>query len=78
MTQTASSKDHFFSKSTEDEKHSEGELRKKKWQSAHWLYARSYQQEIILQIRWNLLMIVGLFKFKSENIFQFGLLTRSH
>lgn len=24
---TASSKDHFFSKSTEDEKHSEGELR---------------------------------------------------
>ena len=30
MTQTASSKDHFFSKSTEDEKHSEGELRKKK------------------------------------------------
>jgi hypothetical protein len=29
MTQTASSKDHFFSKSTEDEKHSEGELRSK-------------------------------------------------
>lgn len=25
---TASSKDHFFSKSTEEEKHSEGELKK--------------------------------------------------
>jgi hypothetical protein len=30
MTQTASSKDHFFSKSTEDEKHSEGEFKHEK------------------------------------------------
>lgn len=44
--QTASSKDHFFSKSTEDEKHSEGDFEltkktnKKLSRSAHWLFAR--------------------------------------
>lgn len=62
MTQTASSKDHFFSKSTEDEKHSEGELWK--WEnlytkSAHWLYAQSSEKEKFYTKLMELLMIVG-------------------
>lgn len=34
MTRTASSKEHFFSKSTEEEKHSEGELKRNSTQKA--------------------------------------------
>lgn len=70
MTQTASSKEHFFSKSTEDEKHSEGELRKirkklmKHEKSAHWLYARA--MKINYTKLMELLMIAGEEKAKKN------------
>lgn len=37
---SASSKDHFFSKSTEDEKHSEGEFSSKKFPNEKVFYAK--------------------------------------